>query len=74
MLHHPHAALAILMIVLVASCFVVWLIAMAPEGHENEDGFHHGKKDRPETSAARTTTAPVSAAQTSVGAETVKTA
>lgn len=70
MMHH-HAALWILgFVVFAASCLVVLLIAKAPEGHENEEGFHRD-------SAAKT--APRREAKTEmtasgVASESIKTA
>ena len=69
---HISPVFAVAALAFIASCFVIWLIAKAPEGHENETGFHHGPKDKPASAPARSVTAPVSAAARSVPARTAR--
>ena len=72
-MQHVSPVFAVILLVLAASSFVIWLIARAPEGHETESGFHHGPTEGTAAAPSRSVTAPVSAGATTVGAHTANT-
>jgi len=70
MLHHHNVLLILALVILASSSIVVFLIAKAPEGHENESGFYRQAMEKP--AAKRETKAEIAAS--AVASDSAKTA